>query len=209
MDATEPDPEVNLVWVGMIVEGGLVVVALVLAYFGLYDHPQPLRQIDWSTCQQAIVWGTVATIPMLVYLVVFHFWTPRFLQPMQEFVVENLYPVFRGSTIFEMLLLSLMAGFCEELLFRWCLQGGIASLLESRAGQPVSLAIGLLVASILFGLCHWVNTSYGMTTLFVGMFLGLTMIWSGSFLVPAMAHAIFDFVALIYISRLTPEVSSE
>lgn len=209
MSTAEPDPDVNLVWVGVIVEGGLILVALALAYFGLYDHSQPLKEIDWPTCQRALVWGTVASLPMLVYLVVFHFWTPVFLQPMQEFVVENLYPVFRGSTIFEMLLLSLMAGFCEELLFRWCLQGGISSLLESRAGQPASLAIGLLVASILFGLCHWVNTSYGMTTLFVGAFLGLTMIWSGSFLVPAMAHAIFDFVALIYISRLTPEVVSE
>lgn len=209
MSSTEPDPEVNLVWVGVILEGGLIIVALVLACFGLYDHSQPLRQIDWPTCQHSLVWGTVASLPMLVYLVVFHFWTPSFLQPMQEFVIENLYPVFRGSTIFEMLLLSVMAGFCEELLFRWCLQGGISSLLESRTGQPVSLTIGLLVASILFGLCHWVNTSYGMTTLFVGVFLGLTMIWSGSFLVPAMAHAIFDFVALIYISRLTPEVAAE
>ena len=209
MSSTEPDPEVNLVWVGVILEGGLIIVALVLACFGLYDHSQPLRLIDWPTCQHSLVWGTVASLPMLVYLVVFHFWTPSFLQPMQEFVIENLYPVFRGSTIFEMLLLSVMAGFCEELLFRWCLQGGISSLLESRTGQPVSLTIGLLVASILFGLCHWVNTSYGMTTLFVGVFLGLTMIWSGSFLVPAMAHAIFDFVALIYISRLTPEVAAE
>ncbi len=123
---------------------------------------------------------------------------------MQEFVVEHLTPMFRGSSIFEMLLLSVMAGFCEELLFRWCLQGGIASLLEDRAGQLVSQAIGLLVASILFGLCHWVNTSYGMTTIFVGAFLGWTMIASETFLVPAVAHAIFDFVALIYISRLSP-----
>lgn len=209
METNEADPEVNLVWVGVIVEGGLVVLALLLAFFGLYDHRQPLQQIDLSLVRHALLWGVVATVPMLLYLAAFHFWPFRFLQPMQEFVVENLYPVFRGSSISEMLLLSLMAGFCEELLFRWCLQGGIATLLESRAGQPVSMAIGLLVASILFGLCHWVNTSYGVSTLFVGLFLGLTMIWSGTFLVPATAHAIFDFIALIYISRLKPEVSPE
>ena len=181
MSTSKQDPEVKLIWVGVIVEGGLVVLALILAYFGLYDHSQPLREITWSTWQSAFFWGTIAVVPMLVYLLVFHVWTPRFLQPMQEFVIENLYPIFRRSTIFEMLVLSLMAGFCEEMLFRWCLQGGIASILESRAGPTASLAIGLLVASILFGLCHWVNTAYGMTTLFVGAFLGLTMIWSGTF----------------------------
>jgi membrane protease YdiL (CAAX protease family) len=202
MEQQTTDSEVNLIWVGSIIEGGLALLALLLAWFGLYDHLQPLRDIDGASWIAAFRWGAVATLPLLVYLAIFHFFKPRIFQPMQEFVVEQLYPLFRGSSIFEMLLLSLMAGFGEEMLFRWCLQGGLTTILEPRAGLVASQMIGLVVASILFGLCHWVNASYGFSTLVIGLYLGLTMIWTGSFLVPAMAHAMFDFVALIYISRL-------
>ncbi len=209
MNENETDPEVNLVFVGTIVEGGLAVVALLLAWFGLFDHQQVLREIEGSTWWLALRWGTIAAIPLIVYLGVFHFWQPRFFEPMRQFVVEAMYPVFRESSLLDLLLLSLMAGFCEEMLFRWSIQGGLTSLLEPRAGMEIAQIIGLGVASILFGLCHWVNAAYGLTTLAVGLFLGLTMIWTGTFLVPAVAHALFDFVALIYIAKMSRVASAQ
>ena len=205
----ETNQEVNLVWVGLIVEGGLVLVALVLAYFGLFDHQQYLREIDAQNWKDAFLYGSAATVPLLLFLAIFHFFPTNLLQPMREFVEQKLYPLFRGSTITELLLLSVMAGFGEELLFRWSIQGGIATLLQESAGDQLAMAIGLGVASILFGLCHWVNSSYGLTTLAVGVYLGLTMIWTGTFLVPAVTHTIYDFVALMYIVRMNPQVTGD
>jgi len=210
----DADDDVHLLWVGFIVEGGLIAVALFLAWWGLYDHAQPLSQLFDRTLAQTsessllknVGWGVLATIPLLLFLAGFHFLRPpyfrgSFLQPMQEFVANELHPMFRGSTLLEMFLLSAMAGIGEELLFRWCLQGGITSLFAPSIGTGTAAAIGMLVASILFGLCHWVNNSYGITTLIVGFYFGGLMLLTGSVLVPMIAHGLYDFVAMIYIGR--------
>ena len=117
---------------------------------------------------------------------------------MREFVDRQLRPLFKRCSIVELVIISLLAGFCEELFFRWCLQGGITSITGS-------LVAGLLIASVIFGLCHWVNASYGITTVMIGLYLGVLMVWTQTWLAPAIAHALFDFVALIYLSRFGDE----
>ncbi len=194
----------NLMGMGLIVEGGLAVLALGLAWFGFFEKNQPLNSISAYSSdfwQWIFTCGVAATLPLLVYLLIFHFWTPRFFQPMQEFVDLKLKPMFGNSSILELLILSLLAGICEELFFRWCLQGGITNVLVGRFGETTAIIIGLATASIIFGVCHWVNPAYGITTVVVGGYLGLTMVWTSSWLVPAIAHALFDFVALIYIAK--------
>lgn len=208
MDDPDRDDDVHLLWVGILVEGGLIGIALFLSWFGLYDHEQRLAEFLQDDILKMIGWGVVATIPLLFYLLLFHFWRPTFFQPMRDFVAQRLHPLFRKSSLLEMAILSLLAGLGEELLFRWSLQGGLTSVLEPQAGVVIATSIGLLIASILFGLCHWVNRTYGITTLIVGIYLGGLMIWSGSVLVPMVAHALFDFVAMIYIARSVP-VSDE
>ena len=180
-----------------------MLLALALAWLGLSDQLQPLDSLPkglraWNGLA---LMGTAATIPMLGYLLLFHFWTPKFMRPMQRFVDLKLKPMFRGASLLEMLTLSLMAGFGEELFFRWCLQGGITYLLTPTIGAAGAISVGVITASVVFGACHWVNAAYGVTTILVGIYLGILMIWSGSWLVPAIAHALFDFVAMIYIAR--------
>lgn len=182
-----------------------MVLGLLLGSMGLYDHRQPLSSIQWSIWNYAVQWGLITMIPMLAYLALFHFWTPDFFRPMNRVIDEKLRPMFRDSTILDLLILSIMAGFGEELFFRWCLQGGITSLVEPLVATPVAIGIGIAVASLIFGACHWVNKTYAITTVIVGSYLGATMVWTGSWLVPAISHALFDFVALIYIVRSQPK----
>lgn len=194
--------DVNLLKMGSLVEGGLVVFALALAYFfGFFEKTQPLTSIDAAQLQSGLIWGLVGTVPMLGYLAIYHFYSLRFLRPMQEFVDQHLRPLFQRATLVELVVISLMAGFCEELFFRWCLQGGITWLTGS-------FAAGLLVASLIFGLCHWVNSSYGITTTVIGIYLGLMMVWTGTWLAPAISHALFDLIALISIARFPAPVKS-
>ncbi|MFK7770416.1 MAG: lysostaphin resistance A-like protein [Mariniblastus sp.] len=203
----EPDskiekPDVNVLWVGLIVEGGMIFLALILAWFNFYDHGQPLSELQsWPYWQTGLIWGPIATIPALSHLVLFHYWKPKFYSSMQEIVDTKLKPMFQSSSLVELFIISLMAGFCEELLFRWCLQGGITSFLEPAIGRQVALIIGLGIASLAFGLCHWVNWTYMVTTLVIGVFMGGLMIATNNWLVPAVAHALYDFVALVYIAR--------
>lgn len=202
MTYSHQDSPQNLLILGLIVEGGLVILALALAWLGLSDPSQPLSLLrGWSGWKTPVLLGAAATIPMLGYLLLFHFWEPKFLRPMQRFVDLKLKPIFQGASLVEMLTLSLMAGFGEELFFRWCLQGGLTYLLAPSIGTFSSIAVGVIIASVVFGACHWVNAAYGITTILVGIYLGVLMVWSGSWLVPAIAHALFDFVAMIYIAR--------
>jgi membrane protease YdiL (CAAX protease family) len=199
---------VNLLWVGLLVEGGLLFAAVVLGRLGLYDHLQPLNLMDASDWKSGAFWGVIATVPLLIYLIIFHYWTPGFLKPMRQIVDTKMKPMFADSTTIELLVLALMAGFGEELFFRWCLQGGVTSLIAPLAGDVAAIAIGIAIASLIFGVCHWVNAAYGMTTLIVGVYLGATMVWSTNWLVPAIAHALFDFIALIYIVRAPARFST-
>ena len=137
-------------------------------------------------------------VPMLIYLVVYIKWPPRFLLPMKKVVEENLKPMFSRCSIVQLLFIAFMAGFCEEIFFRWCLQGGLAHYIAGAPGTWVALAF----ASVVFGLCHWVNAAYGITTLVIGIFLGWMMIATNNWLVPAITHFVFDFVALYYIARI-------
>ncbi len=194
----------SLINMAFLVEGAMFVIAVVVAWlFDFYDKQQPLSAINGQTWQTALFWGLVATIPMLVYLWVFLYVPLKSLRPMKEFLERSMKPIFARCTIMDLLILSFLAGFCEEILFRWCLQGGIYSLLANGVeGQVVAIAI----ASILFGFCHWVNASYGISTLFIGAYLGLVMVLTGTWLAPAVAHMLFDFVALLFLVRTRPPI---
>jgi membrane protease YdiL (CAAX protease family) len=197
MERTERNhfPAINILLLAVLVEGGLLLPALGLAYLcGMYDQSQPLTSIDSTTWKSAITWGILGMVPLLLYLAVYIFRPPKLLQPMKDFVDQQLKPLFSKCSLFALAVISLLAGFCEEILFRWSLQGGISS-------WSGSLWLGLAIASLLFGLCHWVNFAYGVTTTIVGLYLGLLMNWSGTWLAPAIAHAVFDFVALVFITR--------
>ena len=64
-----------------------------------------------------------------------------------------------------------------------------------------SIVVGIVIASMVFGLCHWVNVSYGVTTTVIGVYLGWLMCWSGTWLAPAVSHTLFDLVAFLYIKH--------
>lgn len=189
--------DVNVVRMAFVVEGGMALVAVFIGWLGFSDHLQPLASIDAQTIGLALKWGSLGTIPLLGYLLVFHFWPVWILRDMRTFVDQHLVPLFRDLRIYHFIVIALLAGFCEEIFFRWCLQGGIASWIGGHTG----VIVGLVVASIVFGTCHWVNFSYAFCTTIVGVYLGLMMHWTGTWLAPAVAHALFDFIALIYIAN--------
>ncbi len=204
MNSQDENSDVNLLWVGILVEGGLILLALVLGWFGFFDRSQILGELNVAKLIHGAKWGVVALVPMLGYLILFHFWKPSFYQPIQETVDRRIRPMFSNATVIEMLIISILAGIGEELFFRWSLQGGVATLLEPAIGSPFAFGMGLFLASAGFGLCHWVNSTYAVVTFLVGLYLGGVMIWTGTWIAPAIAHSIFDFVALIYIVNSKP-----
>ena len=199
-DEQEPTPIFNpkyMLPLTLLFEGGMVLIALSIGWFGFYDANQPLEKIDGQLVLNSFFWGAMATIPMCGYLAFFHYCPVRALKTLKEVVTNDLAPLFQRLSLFEFALIALLAGFCEELLFRWALQGGITELVGGEAG----VYGGILISALIFGLCHWINNAYAITAFVMGIYFGLLMHWSGTFLVPAVAHFLFDFVAMIYIAK--------
>jgi membrane protease YdiL (CAAX protease family) len=106
--------------------------------------------------------------------------------------------MFHNSNLAGMAILSLVAGLGEELLFRGLVQTAIADMI----GEPTGLWIGLVVASVLFGLAHFLTVGYVLMAALMGGYLGWLWIASDNLFIPIAAHAVYDFLALVYVGKL-------
>jgi uncharacterized protein len=173
----------------MVFEAALAIVALGLGWF--LERP-PLAQIDWTG--QAIGQGLLATLPLVAGLVLITRYPLGPLKSLDNVVQELLDPLFRPVAIWQFLVISALAGFGEELLFRGVLQAGI----EQFAGSPW---LALVVASALFGLAHPLTVTYAVLAASIGVYLGWLWSATGNLLVPIVTHGAYDFVALVYLTR--------
>lgn len=143
-----------------------------------------------------MVWGVAATLPLLAGL---HWclrtrWGP--LARLVRLVEEELSPLFAGASSGEVILLAFAAGFAEEALFRGVIQ-------EALTG-PLPAWAAVLAAGVLFGVAHWVNATYAVLAMLVGLYLGAHFLLSGNLLVPVLVHILYDLVALRLLTRLKP-----
>lgn len=142
---------------------------------------------------EAVAVGVAATLPMLLGLAwtLTTRWEPA--RRLVDLVVEQLGPLLAGRSALQLALLAALAGIGEELLFRGVLQVGLARVLPDAGA--------LVAASALFGLVHFVSPAYVLLAGVVGLYLGGLFLFQGNLLVPIIAHALYDFVALIYVTR--------
>jgi len=90
-------------------------------------------------------------------------------------------------------LVSVAAGFCEEILFR----GFFASLL-ARSALDDELDLALLISSLVFGWNHLYGGVGGVVgSALAGFLLGLLFLLSGNLLLPVALHALLDLRALV------------
>jgi membrane protease YdiL (CAAX protease family) len=138
-----------------------------------------------------------ATLPLLAALFVMDRfpWGP--IQSVKEIARDLIARMFRGASILHLAVISLAAGFGEELLFRGLAQAGLARLIGGESGPWIAL----VVASVAFGVCHWLNTTYAILAMLAGGYFGLLLMLSGSLWTPIAAHAAYDFIALVYLLR--------
>jgi membrane protease YdiL (CAAX protease family) len=103
--------------------------------------------------------------------------------------------MFGGASILQLAVVALAAGVGEELLFRGLIQAGLSRLI----GGPHAPLIGLAIASVVFGVCHWLDTTYAVLAGLAGAYFGWLLLVSGSLWTPIVAHATYDFLALAYL----------
>jgi membrane protease YdiL (CAAX protease family) len=176
----------------VVVEGGLAVAALVLAWLfrvTLRDMFPPIG----PPLVSAIFRGLLATLLMLaIFLVLVNSNWPmmRQLREQVQWLIDEMFP---SRSLGQFAMIAVLAGAGEELLFR----GAIQTILGSWT-TPV---IGLVITSLLFGLAHALSKLYFLFAVAVGAFLGWMTLKYNDLLAPMIAHGLYDFLALAYLSR--------
>lgn len=183
--------------VAFVFESLLALGALGLGWlFGIspwYRAPEePFGVVQFT---RDLLWGLAATAPLVAVLLLEENPRWRSLTDLKDQVSGLLDRLLYGSTHLQLFILALLAGLGEELLFRGLLQTGLAHLLPAR----FAVAGSLLIASVIFGACHYLSHTYFVLATLAGFYFGLLMIASGSIVPPIIAHALYDFVALVYL----------
>lgn len=184
-------------------ESLLGAVAIALSWLtGLWSFQDAADWFDTfvsSSTGEHLFWGCglglLATIPMMLCMALIERYPLGPLQSLRDIAEHQIVPMFSEINVLGFAAISVSAGVGEELLFRWFLQQGM----ETWIGPPVGWIVGLVVASIVFGFCHWLNATYAILTCFIGIYLGALLIVTGNLLVPIVAHGFYDFVALVYL----------
>ena len=106
-----------------------------------------------------------------------------------ELFEKGLAPAFRNLKLVDIILLSLVASFSEEVFFRGLLQQ----------------VFGIIIASIAFGLLHLPGFKYWVYALWAtlsGVLFGFLFVFSGSLWLPISAHAINNVIGMILLTKL-------
>jgi hypothetical protein len=178
----------SLVELGFLAEGGVGVLAVVVG--GLIGYPVGDR-LRWDLADA--VAGVCLTVPLLLSFFLMVRWPIGPLARIKEFSDEVIRPLFGRCSVTDLALLSLLAGIGEETCFR--------GLLQPVLSDGFGTWTGLVLAAMLFGLFHLITPTYAMLATLVGMYLGWCFLATENLLAPMVSHAVYDFVALVYLTR--------
>ena len=173
---------------GCVVELSLLFAGAMLAFL----LGQPLfGNLQWRLRD---LWlGILASLPLLaLFFWMLHSSLPTFKR-IGEFLEVRARPVFKPWAIWQLVVISLLAGVCEEVFFRSVFQGGLA--------RHIGTIPALVVASVIFGCLHLVTKTYAVIATLIGAYLGVLWLATGNLLAPMTTHAVYDFVALVYFLR--------
>jgi membrane protease YdiL (CAAX protease family) len=177
-----------LLLITVFAEGGLILLGLVLIRLSKMEL---WSQIDLS-------WGGTAyalllCIPMLAFLAFSMRTQWASLSRLRDELTEKVAPIFANCKLPDLALIALFAGVGEEFFFR----GWLQSFLTDKFG----VWPGILVASLIFGLAHYLSLTYAFYAFLTGLYLGVIYQTSGSLYIVMIVHALYDFIALVYLVR--------
>lgn len=147
-------------------------------------------EFSWGEPGRDVVTGLIAALVLAAtnYALLEHLPASWIVDGVRAVYHELLIPLFARVSRPALVLIGIAAGIGEEWFFRGVL-------------QPV---VGLVAASLLFGLAHvgsFRMLPFGLWATAMGFVLGGLAIATGGLIAPIVAHAVYDIVALEYIRR--------
>ena len=170
--------------VGVSFVGGLVTGVPAAGFFDRSDIFEPAT------------WAAAVTITLPMFALLYFERRTRivWLRELWHLSSELLGPVVARVTFAELLVVSLFAGFGEELLFRGFLQSWLGGH---------GLLVALIVPNVLFGVLHWISRNYAVCSFCIGLYFSCLLHFADSVNLTALiiAHSLYDLVALLCLAQ--------
>lgn len=179
---------------GIGVIGAMVLIAVFWVVPGGFESIGLIAPASWvATIVGSVVIGTATA---LFTLVVLDPLTERLTGSVHDHsIVDSVRGSLRGLVTWIVVVWILVA-LIEEIVFRGFLMSAGIRLL---GGGVASIAVIIIVTSVLFGLAHSYQGRAGtLSTAIIGALLGATFVWSGYNLwLPIGVHGVIDTVSLL------------
>lgn len=174
-------------YTALLFQGGIGVVGLVVIW--LFAIPVHTGELSWFQTMAGGVFGALGTYGVLLVLTnipgLFPDDMEQQMRGLHRFASAFGWPV--------LITLSIFAGVGEELLFRGAVQGWLA--------ENVGELLAIVIASLLFGLVHYVSFTYFLVATGLGLLLGTVYAVSGSIALVMIWHSVYDVIALFCLIR--------
>ncbi|MGC8886221.1 MAG: CPBP family intramembrane glutamic endopeptidase [Verrucomicrobiia bacterium] len=176
----------NLFVAGLIIEFLVFIAAVGLSFLFKYKLFH-----NFEISPLAFFKGIAFAIPPFILLLII---LRSDLNPFKRIkeILYNFVDSYLGfCSVYQLALLSLVAGIGEEALFRGFLQGIL--------GNQFGGAIGIVVTNLAFGSLHLITQTYGIIAFLIGCYLSGVIHYTDNLFIAMWCHAIYDFAALCYI----------
>ncbi len=168
---------------GGIFEGVLLVIAFI---GGWLTGVNPTLWLSWTLSD--LLMGLLATVPMLIMLAISLLVPSNGMKQIRRFLRQSVGHYLVQCRPLDIFLLSVLAGVCEEILFRGFFFQWISQW---------NFMLAVLITNLLFALAHSITPMYALLAAFLGLYLTalVGVDKSPNLLIPIIAHTLYDFVA--------------
>lgn len=154
--------------------------------FLLWAVDMKLPGANINTLQAIAVGAFLALVTFFIFALVY-----RFGGMFAQSLLNDLHRVswiFKGYSWVHFSCVAALAGVGEELLFR--------GFLQTWLNSHFAIAWAILLASIIFGLLHYLSHAYFICTILMSIALGIGYYLTDSLLMVMVWHGVYDFIAL-------------
>lgn len=190
---TDPKPQAqnrnNFINIAFWFEGSLIGVAW---FIGWLVGINPIA--DLSVGSISLFWGIVGTIPLFLLFLLFYQYPVGPLYSIKKSLLDILGPFLSTCKWYDLVILAIVAGISEEVLFRGVLQPWLE--------EDFGLFGGVILSNVIFGLLHWITPMYALLAGLIGIYLAYMMDITGArnLLTPIIIHGLYDYLAFVVVA---------
>lgn len=169
----------------LILLSQLAIVAVGMFLIWAFSVQIPGANIE--TLHAIAIGSLLAMVTFLLFAVIYRF-GGKFAQALLN-DTRRVSGIFSGYSLIHLACVAALAGVGEELLFRGFLQVWLSN--------HFAITWAILVASIIFGLLHYLSHTYFISVALMSIAFGVAYDITDSLLMVMVWHGVYDFIALV------------